>query len=488
MFSLAPLTDLTRFQRRNFKNDVYVVTEDKCIKSNGVLLAARSAKIEEILEESENILAVQFSDNMAGLEDCLDLVYGGSVAIRENNFQSIYKFGKLFQINEMIAGVLAWIANDVTYENFWSVYLDLKDLHEDISLFVDMITGYLSANGGNFVEHTTEICRSQDKNTITAVVELLSRIDDIRVLSVMENIIDTATENNETLVVTTSSNGNNNHLQTVVSSTVTYIENYLKSASCDEFRKSRCKQVLQKAARVCTHAETVRKINKISLDTSIQLFSCWNFTASSINDLNWERVEQLTSPTTSYEAIKYFTENAGTGIHPCVVVEIVLKWWSVRTDREHINMSFITPLITRIQNVSSQWYASVCKDERNNGLMKTLDIPAPTAARYMYYITMFHSNDRRILEDCISKGDGTLAQPVYLRCSNNMERYRQSVPAFRYSAAVFPPYGDTKHHWFIRTPYKHVSLITNSKQEILNDINNTFAFTLHFVPLPDTLQ
>ena len=63
-----------------------------------------------------------------------------------------------------------------------------------------MITGYLSANGGNFVELTTEICRSQDKNTITAVVELLSRIDDIRVLFVLENIIDTATENNESLV------------------------------------------------------------------------------------------------------------------------------------------------------------------------------------------------------------------------------------------------------------------------------------------------
>ena len=212
MFSLAPLTDLTRFRRSNFKNDVYVVTEDKCIKSNGVLLAARSAKIEKILEESENIPAVQFSDNMAGLEDCLDLVYGGSVTIREDNCKSIYKFGKLFQISEMIAGVLAWIVSDVTHDKFWKVYLDLKHLHEDISFFVDMITGYLSANDGNFVEHTTEICRSQDKNTITAVAELLSRIDDIRVLSVMENIINTATENNETLVATTSSNGNNNYL------------------------------------------------------------------------------------------------------------------------------------------------------------------------------------------------------------------------------------------------------------------------------------
>ena len=124
--------------------------------------------------------------------------------------------------------------------------------------------------------------------------------------------------------------------------------------------KARCKQTLQKVSSVCTHIETLRKINKILVDTSIQLFSCWNFTALSIKDLNWERVEQLTSPTTSYVAIKYFTENAGTGIHPCVVVEIVLKWWRVRTDREHVDMSFITPLITTIQNVSTEWYHSVC--------------------------------------------------------------------------------------------------------------------------------
>ena len=308
MFFLAPLGDLTRFLSSNIKNEVYLITKDVCIKSNGLLLAARSAKIEEILEESEKIPAVQFSDNIAGLEDCLDLVYGGSVDIREDNFKSIYKFGKLFEISKMMKGVLAWIANDVTYENFWSVYLDLKSLHDNESDFVNIITGYLSAADGNFMELTTELCRSQDKNTITAVVELLSRIDDIRVLSVMENIINTATENNETVAATTSSTNTNNYLQTVASSTVTYIENYLKTNNCNEFRKARCKQTLQKVSSVCTHIETLRKINKISLDTSIQLSSCWNFTALSIKDLNWVTVKQLTSPTTSYGAIKCFAE------------------------------------------------------------------------------------------------------------------------------------------------------------------------------------
>ena len=91
-------------------------------------------------------------------------------------------------------------------------------------------------------------------------------------------------------------------------------------------------------------------------------------------------MKQLTSPITSYDVIKHFTENAGTGIHPCVVVEIVLKWWSVRTDREHVDMSFITSLITTIQNISSAWYYSVCWDERYKGL--TLASPDLLGAFY----------------------------------------------------------------------------------------------------------
>ena len=487
MFSLTSLGDLTRFRRNNVKNEAYLITQDVSIKVHGIILAARSAKIEEMLKENEKIKAVEFSDDLTGLEDCLDLVYGGSVEIREDNFKTIYKFGKLFQICEMMESVLSWIAISVTYDKFWSVYLQLKNLHDDNSVFIDIIKRYMNADGDNFMEHSREICHSQDKNTITAVVELLSRIDDITVLSVMENIIDIATENNETLVAATaSSTDNDNYLQTVVSSTVSYIENVIKLDSFKECNNSRCKQVLQKAARVCANMETLRKITEMLFNTNIHKVTNIDTSiqpTSSVKDLNWERVKQLTLPTTPYDAIKYFTENAGTGIHPCVVVEIVLRWWRVRTDREHVDMSFITPLITTIQNVSSWWYDIVCKDERYKGLTETLDIPAPTApTRYMYYYRAYHNS---ILKD------GTPVVQVLLEdlyCSDNMERYRQSVPAFTYNAAVFPPYGDTKHHWYITTPYKHVSLIADSKQEICNYISNTIGILLCFVPLPDALH
>ena len=70
---------------------------------------------------------------MAGLKDCLDLVYGGSIIIGEDNYKTIYKFGRLFQIHEMTEGILKWTTNDVTCDKFWKVYLELKHLHEDRS-------------------------------------------------------------------------------------------------------------------------------------------------------------------------------------------------------------------------------------------------------------------------------------------------------------------------------------------------------------------
>ena len=487
MISLAPLGDLTRFRRSNSKNEVFLITEDVCIKSNGVLLAARSSKIEKVLETNENIPVVEFSDDVAGLEDCLDLIYGGGVEIREDNAKTIYKFGKLFQICEMMEGVLKWIANDMASDKFWTVYLALKNLHEGInkSKFIAAAKRFLITDGDDFLERTSEICHGPDKNTITAVMELLSGIDDIRVLPFMENLVNTETKNNEceTLTVATSSADNNNSLQTIISSTVTYIENFLELNSCEFINKLLLIQSIKKVSTVCTNTNTFRRMIMLLTDLDKMMIT-------SLKILNQEKVRQLTSPATSYGTIKSFAEEAGTGIHPCVVMEIVLKWWSVSTDTEHVDMSFIKPLIMAIQNVSHRWYNSVCWDGRYKGLMETLDVPKPKTSRCIYYNMDGYSHDnKRILEDCIRDGDGTSAQLKGLVCSDNMQRYKRIVPAFSYNDAVFPPYGNTKHHWFINTHrhsiFKFVSFIGDSKEEILDHIP---AACLHFVPLPGTLH
>ena len=71
MFALSNLGDVTRYHKENFKNEVFVITEDKAIKTSGIMLAARSTVIEEIIQKSENIPAIEFSDNLLGLSACL---------------------------------------------------------------------------------------------------------------------------------------------------------------------------------------------------------------------------------------------------------------------------------------------------------------------------------------------------------------------------------------------------------------------------------
>ena len=68
MFKLRGLGDVTRFYSDKFRNHIYLITEDVIIPCNGVLLAARSPRIEDMLQDTDSIPAVEFSDNMEGFK------------------------------------------------------------------------------------------------------------------------------------------------------------------------------------------------------------------------------------------------------------------------------------------------------------------------------------------------------------------------------------------------------------------------------------
>ena len=73
----------------------------------------------------------------------------------------------------------------------------------------------------------------------------------------------------------------------------------------------------------------------------------------SVNDLSWMLIRILTSPSTSYDTIKYFTEHAGRELYPCITAEIVFKWWRVREDICPDN-SFIKTLLSKVQEINSE--------------------------------------------------------------------------------------------------------------------------------------
>ena len=488
MFTLSQLGDISRYLKDNFRNQVYIITEDKPIKCSGILLASRSTIIEEIIENSENIPAIEFSDNIPGLFACLKLVYGGSINISRDNYRSILKFGIIFQIKEMVDAVLSWIAEDLPQNIFWDVYFDLKklDFCDSSTAFLEATKRYISSNCDEFLQNTVDVCHHRSEENVRAVMELVNATDNItsdRMLTLFTDLLNTAPDDIKTPSSSTSSS--DKRVDTIISFAVGYIEKH----DGDMLDMKGTERLLRKFITACDDTKNLRKLAKMLGD----MIQYRKPSVSSIEDLNWNLIETLTSPATPCDTIRYFTEHAGTELHPCITAEIVLKWWSVRKGVCPDN-TFIKTLFTKVQDIHDSWVYNLNLDSRYKDMVETLSLREPGMKRFFYYVSEPSSTDK--LKECIQAGDSTpLVLPVEnIYCTNNMAAYKETVPAFRYNPAVVPPYTINNAHWFLACEYRDngvttdnfISFITNTQQEIVNHLESCTHAWLRYVPLPNS--
>ena len=488
IFTLSQLGDISRYLKDNFRNQVYIITEDKPIKCSGILLASRSTIIEEVIQNSKNIPAIEFSDNIPGLFACLKLVYGGSVDINKENYRSILKFGIIFQIPEMVDAILSWIAEDLPQNIFWDVYFDLKklDLCDSSTAFLEATKRYISSNCDEFLQNTVDVCHHRSEENVRAVMELVNATDNItsdRMLTLFTDLLNTSPDDDTTPSSSTSSSAK--RVDTIISCAVGYIEKH----DADMLDMKGTEKLLRKFITACDDTKNLRKLAKMLGD----MIQYRKPSVSSIEDLNWKLIETLTSPATPCDTIRYFTEHAGTELHPCITAEIVMKWWSVRKGVCPHN-TFIKTIFTKVQEIYSSWVYDLNLDCRYKDMVEKLSLRKPAVVRYFYYSSN-DSNTNKIKE-CIQAGDGTpLVLPVEdIRCTNNMAAYKEIVPAFRYNPAVVPPYTINNGHWFLIFEYEDndvatnnfISFITNAQQEIVNHLESCTHAWLCYVPLPDS--
>ena len=320
MFTLSRLKDVTRFYEYgdNFRNEVYLITDDVPIKCNGILLAARSRKIEEIIKDTENIRANEYSDNLPALYDCLDLIYGSSVAIGRNNYKTIFKFGKIFDIWEMVGGVSNWISND--YSMFWDIFLDLTKLGLDrLSIsqtFHDATCTFIVRNRTKVLTDALEICQWTDASTIKHIVELFDRspylsVDDM--LKFLKDILASST-------VTTSTLDKN--INTVLSSMISYIDTSMCRIDYDRWfitTSSLYIDTLTTLTNFCNDVKLQRTI--FSLQGDIHSLSMF-IKEPSIRNLTRRVLDHLSE--NAYTASRKLCRFIFSPIH-CVLLELALK-------------------------------------------------------------------------------------------------------------------------------------------------------------------
>ena len=268
MLTLSRLGDVTRYFTENFRNEVFLITEDKAILCNGIILAARSAVIEEVIRNSENIPAIEFSDNLPGLFICLNLIYGGSVEINQENYRSVFKFGKIFQIKEMMDAVLKWVAEKLPSSIFCEVFSDLTKLDSTASTaaFHSAIKRYFFNNFDDFLQSVLETCHNNEES-FKKVMELVTTVDGITsggkllifnfIYLTKTGLLDGTPDDDTT--PSSSASFSTRHVDTILSCAVEYIEKH-----DDDILTWECTETfLRKFSGVCCDVQSLRKIANI---------------------------------------------------------------------------------------------------------------------------------------------------------------------------------------------------------------------------------
>ena len=385
----------------DYSLNTFLVTVNDFINSHRDCLRARGSPVDEILA---NAADEEFFDNEANFCICTKLIYGETVEIGENNFETIYKFGDFFQIHEIYSEVKRWIDEELTCDNFWKVYIKLRSLDAKTSFFVNGICRHLSNDNDNFLACTKKLFKESSVETIAAAAELLLVPEVAHRDSNMQMLMELPMPYRG--------------LETVIRATISII----KAKFPNDF------------------------------------------------DANLPEMDQLTK---SQDTIKTFRKLAKDVIHPCVVAEIALKWGrSTDLRKKATAKGIIKALLVNLKESSAQWYNSVCNDVRYQRFIKDhLGLPL---RKESYNPQLLDDNGITTLIECIIEGKGV-----------------ESVRGFKYKDGKCPPYGDIADHWFIKTTFRHVSFIVDSKVDAIVAINASQCISLCRVPAPanpNTLQ
>ena len=318
-------------------------------------------------------------------------------------------------------------------------------------------------------------------------------------LTFLSDLLSVITDKEQAPSSSTSDSSSEKYVNSVITCTISYLEEKVKfDLNSSYFLYSKYLSLLKKLSSVCIEMESLRRISVLQNYACSIALLCKKvslFTADGLT-LTRELVEKLTNPSTTSETIRFFTEYAAKDIHPCVIGEIVLKWWRVRRT-EYPDTTFIKTLFGKIDNIYDTWLFSANGDIRYKELFQNFKLNTGFIKySHQFYCDRgtYNVNNLIALMKCIEKGDGTeLTLPINrISIMMDMTLSVKMMPEFTYNTAVFPPYGASTGHWYLEFSNENttesasmVSLITESQQDILRYFLCYEKIYLHCVPTSD---
>ena len=153
MVRISSLPDISRFVRRegrlNINNTIHLLVGEDVVEVSGCVISQSSQLLQDLAGQQREIYLDQFTGEVEGIQDVVEMMYGGEVGLREENVKTILKFGVVYQIQEMYNLCQEWIKENLFKVNLFEFIqfgLLIHTIGQDNRDILDICMGYIRDN------------------------------------------------------------------------------------------------------------------------------------------------------------------------------------------------------------------------------------------------------------------------------------------------------------------------------------------------------
>ena len=125
MVRLSSLPDLSLFVVREdpikIYNTVNFLVGEVIFEVNGLVISRKSERLLNLVKIQQDIYLDEFAGEEEGIQDCIELLYGGFVDIGIVNIKTILKFAAINGIEEMFIIGMDWIKGNISTDNLYEL-------------------------------------------------------------------------------------------------------------------------------------------------------------------------------------------------------------------------------------------------------------------------------------------------------------------------------------------------------------------------------
>ena len=118
MVRIARLPDLSRFVRQDEKvtiyNTIHLLVGEDSVEVSGPVISQASQLLQDLVENQRELYLDQFSGEIEGVQDVVEMLYGGEMELSEVNYKTVLKFSMLYQVKEMYQLCIEWLKEHIS--------------------------------------------------------------------------------------------------------------------------------------------------------------------------------------------------------------------------------------------------------------------------------------------------------------------------------------------------------------------------------------